>query len=431
MKNTGKDGSMKKIVFWVFAFLAVGAFAGTSNGKFTVAFWGDCRDNGGNAQVNICGHILKNKGTIYDVTWNDGDFTPGGTASAWATSLGRTNVSSVAKVKDFYFMCSGNHDANGNDAVYQANMGSVLPSNGTNCFFYHKEWNLPNSTRKLHLCVSAYELSATTAAEQACFDTALTKAGPNDWIVDLVHPPAWSEMTYKADDPVGISMEAYFRKKGGDLVLNGHAHVYCRTHVLSVNSAGRPVVVDTCKGSYRKTPDSIVGMIHIVNGRGGQFDVNTNYGWTGHAFAPNLNDQVGLVTKLEFDDNKVTITTIGIGPGPNYDQVSVIDGPFTWERGPVSSTAVVPFSAVESQRIRLSAGADTRNGFIRIATGKPCRVAVFDLNGKLIKNIDLGPDGTGIWNGTNSEGLCAGNGVYLLKTVIGEKRLQTTTVLAR
>jgi hypothetical protein len=408
-------------------FLAMTAFAGTQNGKFTVAFWGDCRDNGGNAEVNICGHILKNKGAIYDATWNDGDFTPGGTAAAWSTSLGRTNVSAVATVKDFYFMCNGNHDANGNDAVYQSTMGSILPSNGANCYYYHKAWSLPNSSRKLHLCVSAYELNVTTAAEQAYFNTALADAGPNDWIVDLVHPPAWKDMTYKGDDPVGIAMEAYFRGKGGDLVLNGHAHVYCRTHVLSVNSSGRPVIVDTCKGSYRKTPDNIVGMIHIVNGRGGQFDANTNSGWAGHAFAPNLNDQVGLVTKLEFDDNKVTITTIGVGGAPNYDQVSVIEGPFTWERGPASSTPAAPRVACNAPTLMIT---HVRNAIL-ITTGSPGKAAIFNVYGKLVRNITIGPEGTGKWTGMDMNGNRVVNGSYIVKANCGNTFVQTQITFTR
>ena len=120
-------------------------------------------------------------------------------------------------------------------------------------------------------------------------------------------------MTYK--DNQGKEKDDFMKllegaSVGGDFVLNGHAHVYRRSHVLDwqanlLESTGGP-------GSSHVSPKNSWGMVHIVNGRGGAFKSDpAGTDWYGNAFAPFLEEKYGLVTLMTFDALLVSILVAG------------------------------------------------------------------------------------------------------------------------
>ena len=422
---------MKKLLFWCAALTMV-VNAGTSNGKFTIAFWGDSRSAGGSAPINICGHILANKGTIYDISLQDGDFTEGGSAGAWTTAFGRTNVSAVMKVKDFSFMCTSDHDVVSAATLteYGNQMGSILPSNGSNCYYYYKSWPLPNSTRKVHVCAAdvANPHQIAVAPQIAYFTQQLASAGQHDWVICLMHSWVWNVEFGEGDQADAIAMQNFFQTHGGDLLLMGDAHIYLRSNLVAA-SGSAPVLVQQHSGAAATSTDEQLGLVHIINGRGGNFEAQKlTASWDGWAVAPNLSDQVGIVTKLEFDDNKVTITSQKIGGAPGYAVTSTVDGPFTWTRGPASTVAVKAAAAEKN----LSAFSITRapNG-LKIALGMPGSVSVFDLKGTLVRTIGIGVAGNGMWDEKSATGEPVKNGIYVVKADFGSEHVQSQVMLAR
>jgi uncharacterized repeat protein (TIGR02543 family) len=296
--------------------------------KFTVAFWGDSRSNGGNAFEEISGYLIAEKGKTVDVHWQNGDFTEGGSTTNWNNSWNIPNVREAC-AKDYFFMCTSNHDAG---SAYQGELVDILPSNGTNCYYSMTSWDIPGSTRRVHLLL--FDLYMSGVQEQLDYFTPLlAQVEPIDWIAAMWHAPSFNGMTYKTEE--GQAGKDEFMQlletaaTGGDFILNGHAHQYRRTHVLDWNAN----VLESTQGpgTVHTSPANSWGLVHIVNGRGGVFSSDaTGSGWPGNSYAPTLSNSDGLITLMEFDDNQLIMRTIIIGD--DYLEKGVQDT-WTWIRG--------------------------------------------------------------------------------------------------
>jgi hypothetical protein len=199
-------------------------------------------------------------------------------------------------------------------------------------------WDIPGGENRVHLfSLDHYFFNM----DQVLFYKAiLDTIDPDDWICCLFHEPVYTGMTYK-DGSQGFKdyVIPIFADHGADFVLNGHAHVYRRSHVLNVDGT----VAEQTGGpgtSHISSPDSS-GIVHIVNGRGGIFSDDT-IGETRscNAFAPTYTTTEGLVTLMEFTDTAAYIKTISIGD--DYKQNAVIDE-WTWTRGRIGPDTASPF----------------------------------------------------------------------------------------
>jgi hypothetical protein len=390
--------------------------------KFTVGFWGDCRSNSGNAFEEICGYLLAEKGTTVDVHWQNGDFTSGGSSGNWAASWGVTNARQAC-IKDYFFMCTSNHDAN--EANFKSNMTSILPSNGQNCLYYHKVWDIPGSQRKLHLF--SVDLYMSNSTEQIQYFAPLfVNIDPDDWICGLWHAPTYGELTYKSTNSTARNTFApLLSRYGGDFVLNGHAHVYRRTHVL--NESGTVAEQTGGPGSSHVSPDSSEGLVHIVNGRGGVFSSSSDgSSWSGTAYGPPQSGSVGLVTLMEFDDNKVNIQTINIGD--NYKPNGVLDT-WTWTRGTPRPAGIVKASANLGSIEKLMAYPNPLFANVTIETSIPGMIAIYDIKGQCVAN--LVPGKKVVWDGRNKSGQLVPSGNYLIRVMAGNKILEKIVTLIR
>ncbi|MBF0433667.1 MAG: hypothetical protein HQK83_20475 [Fibrobacteria bacterium] len=338
---------VKIVVFSLFFWICSSVFSASENGKFTVAFWGDSRSNSGNAFSEISGHLIRERGKTIDVHWQNGDFTSKGGASDWATAWKFDNVREAC-VKDYFYMCTSNHDSDRDQ--YQANMADILPSNGTNVYYYYKSWPVPGSQRRVHLLSwDGYFSDVTTQINY--FKDKLKDVNPDDWIMSLWHCPSFPYMTYKYHEIEGFHKLAdfmeYLAPVGGDMVFNGHAHVYVRTHVIAANGD----LAETTGGTNTShtSADTTKGFVHVVNGRGGVFGVRENdNNWGKNAFDPGLDnsEQIGLITFLQFDDNTIYLNTVRIGD--DYDIIDTLDN-WTWTRGPsmkLSNDSIAPVVTV-------------------------------------------------------------------------------------
>ncbi|MBF0431004.1 MAG: hypothetical protein HQK83_06975 [Fibrobacteria bacterium] len=326
-----------------FCFLTVTAFSASENGKFTVAFWGDSRGNGGQATEEIAGYLVEEKGKTIDAHIQNGDFTYDGTSSDWVRAWGIKNIKEAC-VKDYFYMSTSNHDIG---SSYQGEMADFLPSNGSNVFYYHKSWPIPGTLRKVHLLAFDLYYKQDTDAQINYFKDKLKDASPDDWILALWHSPSFNRMTYK-NEQFGQKMDfvkyVASAETGGDFVLNGHAHVFVRSHVL--DAEGNRVEISDSR--HHTSPDSSAGLVHIVNGRGGQFDYNENSPWENNVFQPDLGKTPdGLVTLMEFDDNTVHLNTVKIGS--DYLVFDTLDT-WSWTRGApmaLSSDTTAPVVTVD------------------------------------------------------------------------------------
>ncbi|MBF0430593.1 MAG: metallophosphoesterase [Fibrobacteria bacterium] len=382
---------MHKLSFWIllaFVFSST-VYSGSENGKFTAAFWGDSRGNDGNAFSEICGYLVREKGKTVDVHFQNGDFTQKGTTSDWNDSWRYDNVREAC-VKDYFFMCTSNHD--NRPTEWQANMVDILPSNGKNAYYYHKSWPIPGSRRMVHLL--SFDQWFTEPEEQITyFKDKLKDAKPDDWIIALWHAPSYNFMTYK--DEEGGDKTDYINyiippQIGGDFVLNGHAHVYVRTKILDkdgkmLEDAGGPFTSHT-------SPDSSYGLVHLVNGRGGVFGIHDPPPIVeGHAFAPHQPREytVGLLTLMEFDDNTVHLKTIEVGDD-SYES-KVLDS-WTWTRGApmsLSTDSIAPVVTVNvthtsDQTPALTGTIDDPTATITIEVNGEQHVAINNGNGTWI-----------------------------------------------
>ncbi|MBF0432475.1 MAG: hypothetical protein HQK83_14420 [Fibrobacteria bacterium] len=300
-------------------------FGATETGKFTIGFWGDAKSNIENAFVNVATYLVNSKGTKIDVHFMNGDFTPNGTTADWKNAFSLSNVRKAC-VKDYFFMSTSNHDSKV-PANYQANMGTLLPSNGINNYYYHRSWDVIGGERKVRLLVFDLYLTSTAEEQISYFREQLEADGhdPKDWICAMWHAPSFPDMTYKwvASSNEHEEFKAKFvnfllePEIGGDFVFNGHAHNYLRTHLLGDSG----VLIDTISGKFGpyRSPDSLRGLIHIVNGRAGAFN-NTSKNWVNSAYAPAFNGQQGLVTRIAFDDSSATLVTDRIQAGGVVDK---------------------------------------------------------------------------------------------------------------
>ncbi len=300
-------------------------------GQFTAALWGDSRSNADNAMEEIAGYLLAEKGKTIDVHWQNGDFTQSGSIPDWDSSWNIPNVREAC-VKDYFFMCTSNHDCGKHPENYQDQLGDILPSNGKNVYYSMTSWDIPGSHRKVHLLMFDNRYMATEQEQVDYFTARLSETNPDDWIVAMWHFPSFNGMTYKNNE--GKEKDTYMQlleseSVGGDFVLSGHAHVYRRSHVMDWDAN----VLETTggAGTSHTSPAGSRGLVHIVNGRGGVFSTDTTgANWYGNAFAPIEVDKYGLVTLMTFDDNTMHMRTIRIGD--DYKELNELES-WTWTRG--------------------------------------------------------------------------------------------------
>ncbi|MBF0430592.1 MAG: metallophosphoesterase [Fibrobacteria bacterium] len=379
---------MKNKIFFQISllfFLSV-SFAGTENGRFTVAAWGDSRSNHGSSFSEISGYLKNAKGKTVDVHFHNGDFTGDGDQKYWDRSWAWENVREAC-VKDYFFMCPSNHD---DDGPYQAELADILPSNGSNVFYYHQSWDIPGSKRKVHLLAcDPYYWDQPVEDQLAYFEEELKKANakPEDWIFGLWHPPSYAPMSYKYPQPTADQQKfiEFMIPRGGDFVLNGHAHIYRRTHILAKDGS-RAETVEGPFSSYT-SPDSSSGMVHIINGRGGTFSNNEYETWENHVFAPRLteNDAVGLLTIMEIDDNTVYMRTVEIGN--EYEEADTLDL-WTWTRGaPMPTDTATPVIETLQQDLPFSVYTHEQSIRIDIPFDTKYDVDIIDLKGNLQKSF--------------------------------------------
>ncbi len=340
-------------------------------GKQTVALWGDSYADGVKAFENICGYLIKYKNNPYVAHFQNGDFTAGGKSYNWDTAWKIKNVKEAC-VKDYFFMSTSNHD---DGTEYQPQLKDILPSNGSNCYYYHAEWDIPGSQRKLHLFVLDGWMGVSASEQMTYFKPILAKTKPSDWMVLLYHQPTYPGMSYNdpADDIRNNAIQI-FQDAGADFAFTGHAHQYRRSHLLS-GASGTKVQTMSSPGGSNVTSDETNGMIHIVNGRGGVFyggTRDTGSDWYGNCYAPTLttSDSIGLITTMEFDDNVVTLRTIKIGS--NYEEVGVQDS-WTWTRGePMPVISDPAFTSADT----ISLPANTSKGYKITYNDASCSVVV-------------------------------------------------------
>jgi hypothetical protein len=424
--NKMKGISMK---FFVSFMLLLSTFC---FGKFTVAFWGDCRENQGKAFENICGYLIREQGKAVDVHWQNGDFSEGGYPDDFTASFAIKNAKEAC-IKDYFFMCTSNHDSYGTNkggypvSPYQTAFKDILPNtNGQNCFYFHKAWNIPGSTRRVHLL--AYDSYFSNRYTQADYFSAyLNNVDPNDWICVLLHPPVYAPMTYKPDDRYKIRRDVLtpILQAGGDFVLNGHAHSYRRTHVLDID--GNVAEQTNGPGSEHISPDNSLGLVHIVNGRGGVFRNDTDgVGWEGNAFAPPLVDQVGIITLMEFQDSSCRIRTVQIDS--NYQEAGVIDE-WTWTRASAGTTGLAGRKQRTVPELLLSAFPNPVKGNIQVRTQRLARIFIYDLKGRCVKEFP--PNRHIIWSGKDRQGKVLSSGNYLIRAVFSNQQAEKMVTLIR
>ncbi len=387
--------------------------SGWAQAQLTVAFWGDNRGNGNNLTQKICEYIKKGKDNkIINLMWHNGDVTSDCTDAQWKTFWGYAFTRDVF-VKGFAHVVTSNHD--NNKTVYNAQVCPFNPSNGKNCYYYHVAWNIPGSARKLHLFAMDNGHFSTSAEQMDYFNPILATIDPDDWICLLNHEPAYKEMTYKPEEGFMPGFLAPFVSKGLDFVLNGHAHVYARTHVLN---ADRSIAEKTGQpGTAHVSPANSVGAVHIVNGRAGTNFTSPNT-WSGHAYSPNLNSSTqGLLTLLTFNDNMATVKTI-ILEGSAVQ--SGVQDSWTWTRGskttPVTSNALVPSLASAECPVHAS-----RSGVhITVPLSVPHVVEITGLSGKTLATFRGNLSKSYSWSSAGSPG------VYLVRI-----RLANNTVVLK
>ena len=213
--------------------------------KVKLAVWGDSRENLDRAASNIASLLLHDV-TDWDVVVHTGDFTHDGSEEAWQRSLRYPGIAQLF-VAGRILVCTSNHDDNA--ATWDRHTAGVLPTNtayGTTHFYAWRKGNV-------HVVVcDGYFTGAKTM--QTWLDGYLATVKADEWVIGLWHDPSYRDLSYKPGylKKAGPWLKSLYAH-GGDLILNGHAHVYVRT---------KPLLPDG-------TVDEKNGMVHIINGAGG------------------------------------------------------------------------------------------------------------------------------------------------------------------
>ncbi|MBE3133052.1 MAG: metallophosphoesterase, partial [Acidobacteria bacterium] len=260
--------------------------------KVTLAVWGDSRENLDRAASNIAS-ILLHDVTDWDVTVHTGDFTQDGSEEAWQRSLRYPGIAQLF-VAGRILVSTSNHDDNA--TTWDRHTAGVLPTNtadGTTHFYAWKKGNV-------HVVVcDGYFTRAKTM--KTWLDGYLATVKADEWVIGLWHDPSYGDLSYKPGylKKAGPWLKSLYAR-GGDLILNGHAHVYVRT---------RPLLPDG-------TVDDTNGMVHIINGAGGASWKDPILPNPKIAFTPAV-PSFPCVTFLTFEGARVSLETIDARPGQN------------------------------------------------------------------------------------------------------------------
>jgi len=276
----------------VAALVVLGAPPSAQTQRVKLAVWGDSRENLDNAASNIASILLRDV-TDWDIMVHTGDFSHDGSEKAWQRSLrypGMAQLFAAGRI----LLSTSNHDDN--RTTWDKHTAGVLPTNSANGTTHFYAWKKDN----VHIVVcDGYFTSAVMM--QKWLDGYLTAVKADDWLIGVWHDPSYGDISYKPSyfKKAGPWLKSHYAH-GGDLILNGHAHVYVRT---------RPLLPDG-------TVDEQNGMVHIINGAGGASWKDPIPPNPKIAFTPAVSS-FPCVTFLTFEGDRVSLETIDARPAQN------------------------------------------------------------------------------------------------------------------
>lgn len=269
--------------------------------RIKIAVWGDSRENLDNACEDIASILLTDI-TDWDIQVHTGDFTHKGSETDWQRTLRYKGVDKLF-VRDRILLCTSNHDAGSSDSrkSWDKHTAGVLPVNTMDSTTHFYAWKKGN----VHVvCCDGFFTDANVM--QQWLDEYLKNIPEEDWLIGVWHNPSYSDISYKEGyGATSIPWLKSLARRGGDFVLNGHAHLYVRT---------KPLLPDgTINGAQ--------GMVHIINGTGGATWKDPALPNPKIAFTPSIKS-FPCITFITFEGHSATVQTVDARPG---SKLRVID----------------------------------------------------------------------------------------------------------
>lgn len=260
--------------------------------RIKIAVWGDSRENLDSACENIASILLTDI-TDWDIQVHTGDFTHKGSEKDWDRSLRYKGVDKLF-VKDKILLCTSNHDAGSSDSreAWDRHTAEVLPVNSMDSTTHFYAWTKGN----VHIvCCDGFFADATVM--QKWLDEYLKSVPEDDWLIGVWHNPSYSNLSYKKGYAASRPWLKSLAQRGGDFVLNGHAHSYVRT---------KPLLPDG-------TIDDARGMVHIINGTGGASWEDPQLLNQKIAFTPSV-ASFPCITFITFEGHTAIVQTVDARP---------------------------------------------------------------------------------------------------------------------
>ena len=293
----------------------------------------------------------------------------------------------IARTAPFFY-AMGNHDRE-SDYFYDA---VRLPQNPSGTEEYGSfDWG------RIHFFFMNSEIDYSITSDQYEFlsnDLADASANPDyDFLIGLVHRPFYSSGYHGREENMAISLEPLLVANNVDLVLQGHDHIYERSHPQD-------------------------GVIYIVTGGGGA-PSSTIFWWLSHcAFGYNFFHHLNF--RYVAEEHKLSMFM------HNYDN-DIVD----------SLILINTPIAVQDQSLphkhKISAHPNPFNSYCRICRPPSWEgeqdIEIYDVTGSLVRKERLGQKCCFLWWGKDDSGADLPSGVYLAKFVPGTENAIKLTII--
>lgn len=174
-------------------------------------------------------------------------------------------------------------------------------------------------------------------------DVVAQHGGDKDWIITTFHQPTFSQ-AYHMSDPGAVrlreSLSPALSEAGVDLVLNGHDHIYTRTHLMDGNT---PVVPDAlpAQGDVLYPKDNEVLYLTGNSSSGSKYYSFWNDGTTYEDMTLEESRAQGLTqdwtalwnqdytpdySNIQVSPEELTVTTYNVADGSVVDEVTLSKG---------------------------------------------------------------------------------------------------------
>jgi hypothetical protein len=229
------------------------------------------------------------------------------------------------------------------------------------------------------------------------------------WKVAVFHHPAYSCGLHGSSDYPRNRFAPLFERYGVDLALNGHDHHYERSYPMVAEA-----IVDTTRTDYRNPG----GVIYVVTGGGaGPRETSTHCDFTAVGIAATH------FTQVDVDGPTLVLQAID-ADGRVLDRITIDKSPDSASAAAADLLPNVPNPFNPETQVRYA-----------LHQPGPVRVAVYDLAGRLVRELVRAEQPIGSyqvpWNGRDQAGRAVASGVYVLRLEAGGPPIARKLLLAK